>query len=158
MKNPLFGVRNLLASALNIIEPSTSVTTMATSKKYQSRIEPAGSGWVAQITRRVTAKKVVVTKQQDGFASETEATAWAEATLPEFTSTLSSSNQRHGQQRKQGEEQRRLRSARRAEKTLQAKEGKLATIAAAKQKLEDEVPMDPAADLASEYDFGPEED
>lgn len=134
---------------------------MATSKKYQIKIEQRDADWTAQITRRVSAKKAVVTKKQDGFASEAEAMEWAEAALTEFTATLSSSNQRHGQQRKLGEEQRRLRSARRAEKTLKAKEGKLATIAAAKQQREDKAAeslIDPAADLASEYDFGPEEE
>ena len=80
--------------------------------------------WKAQIHRQITSKKTIVSKQQDGFASEAKAKEWAEQQLTEFTSTQGASNQRHGEQRKLNEEERRSRSNRRAEKTLKAKQAK----------------------------------
>ena len=111
---------------------------MATSKKYDFTVEQNGAQWVAKITRKITSKKTVVTKEQDGFSTEKEATTWAEATLVELTETLKKSNQRHGAQRKNIEEVRRQRSARRAEKTEQAKLAKQAEEEAAAQAEESE--------------------
>jgi hypothetical protein len=97
---------------------------MTNSKKYAFKISQEEAVWTAQITRQVTSQKVVVSKEQSGFASEAEAISWAEEQLKEFTTTLEKSNKRHGAQRKNLEEQRRQRSNRRAEKTLMAKADK----------------------------------
>ncbi len=63
---------------------------MAASKKYESRViesvvaEGAAKEWTAEITRRATAKKTVVSKTQGGFTSEAEAQSWAEKELAVF--------------------------------------------------------------------------
>ena len=63
---------------------------MAASKKYESRViesvvaEGAAKEWSAEITRRATAKKTVVSKTQGGFTSEAEAQGWAEKELAVF--------------------------------------------------------------------------
>lgn len=94
---------------------------MANSKKYQINIEQNKDKWVAQITRQVTSRKKVVTKQQDDFKTEAEAQTWAEQTLAEFIKTQQGSNARHGANRKANEDIKVKRSSRRAEKTLAAK-------------------------------------
>ena len=98
---------------------------MTKNKKYSYKIEQDGSGWKALITRQVTSKKTIISKQQNAFANEAEAKQWAERQLVDFATTLGESNQRHGQQRKLDAEERRQRSARRAEKTQQAKQAKI---------------------------------
>ncbi|MDO9319046.1 MAG: DUF3622 domain-containing protein [Gammaproteobacteria bacterium] len=63
---------------------------MAASKKYESRViaSVASEGfvqeWSAEIIRRATATKTVVSKAQGGFASEAEAQVWAEKELAAF--------------------------------------------------------------------------
>lgn len=94
---------------------------MANSKKYQINVEQNKDTWLAQITRQVTSRKKVVTKQQDDFASEAEAQTWAEQTLAEFIKTQQGSNARRGANRKASEDVKTQRSSRRAEKTLAAK-------------------------------------
>ncbi len=90
---------------------------MANSKKYSYQIEQVKALWTAQIIRKASSKLLVVSKEKEGFATESEAKEWAEKNLAEFTATLSSSNHRHGEQRKANEEGRRQRSVRRSEKT-----------------------------------------
>ncbi|WOH39228.1 DUF3622 domain-containing protein [Thalassotalea fonticola] len=73
---------------------------MAKSQKYSvSVVEQNDSTWCAKIERQITSKKKVVSKQQDGFASESEATTWAEQELATFISAQQTSNKRHGEQR-----------------------------------------------------------
>ena len=110
---------------------------MATSKKYDFTVEQDNAEWVAKITRKITSKKTLVTKEQSGFKSADEAQAWAEKALTELTETLKKSNQRHGSQRKNIEEIRRQRSARRAEKTEKAKAEKAAIEALDENQLSD---------------------
>ena len=63
---------------------------MAASKKYESRLtesvvsEGGLQEWAAEIIRRASAKKIVVSKSQGGFASEAAAQAWAEKELAVF--------------------------------------------------------------------------
>lgn len=63
---------------------------MAASKKYESRViesdvsEGVAKEWSAEIIRRATATKTVVSKTQGGFASEAEAQVWAEKELAVF--------------------------------------------------------------------------
>lgn len=94
---------------------------MAKNRKYSPNIEQSGSKWKAQITRQVTSKKTLVSKEQSDFSSESEAKAWAEQQLIEFATTLEQSNQRHGARRKLNSEESLNRSARRAAKTLDKK-------------------------------------
>ena len=61
---------------------------MAQSKKYSCRVSQNDTGWTAEIVRRASAKKSIVTKKQDGFASETEAQAWGETEVSSFLKKL----------------------------------------------------------------------
>ena len=99
---------------------------MAKNKKYQCVVEKEGTAWLVQIVRQVTSKKTIVTKQQGGFASEQEAMVWGEEALQEFTAKQSTSNKRHGAQRKKNDEIKRQRSSRRADKTAAQKAEKAA--------------------------------
>lgn len=72
---------------------------MAKSNKYDFKVKQEKSGWSAQITRRATAKKTIVSKSQDGFASESEAKAWGQKELELFLQNLKNRNQRHSSQR-----------------------------------------------------------
>ena len=73
---------------------------MAKSQKYSvSVVVQSDNTWCAKIERQITSKKKVVSKQQDGFTSETEATTWAEQELATFISAQQTSNERHGEQR-----------------------------------------------------------
>lgn len=92
-----------------------------TSKKYQTNVIQNDDSWTAQITRQITSRKVHVSKEQGNFKSESEATDWANEALTEFVSTQKKANERQGSSRKETEETKRLRSARRAEKTEAAK-------------------------------------
>ena len=98
---------------------------MTKGKKYNINTIKNESTWSAQITRQVTSRKIKVTKEKDNFETEAAAKKWAEKTLLEFTSTLSTSNDRHAAQRKSNEEMKRLRSNRRADKTQKIKDEKL---------------------------------
>ena len=90
---------------------------MAQSKKYSYQLEQIKGSWTAKIIRKASYKTFIVSKEQKGFKTELEAKEWSETTLAEFTLTQSSSNERHGKQRKMNEEERRQRSVRRSEKT-----------------------------------------
>ncbi|MBL4672833.1 MAG: DUF3622 domain-containing protein [Arenicella sp.] len=94
------------------------------SKKYQSEVLQDGDSWTARITRQITSRKSHVSKQQEGLASEAEANAWVETNMAEFINTQKSANSRQGGNRKDQEEIKRQRSARRAEKTEIAKRDK----------------------------------
>jgi len=53
-----------------------------------THVETSEAGWKAEIRRRMTAKKQVVTKSKDGFKAETEAQAWVEVELKELLERL----------------------------------------------------------------------
>lgn len=73
---------------------------MSKSQKYSVNvIEQSDNTWCAKIERQITSKKKVVSKQQEGFASEAEGIAWAEQELATFISAQQNSNKRHGEQR-----------------------------------------------------------
>lgn len=108
---------------------------MTEGQKYDVVIvQQKDANWSAQITRQVTSKTVVISKQKNGFSSESTARQWGATELEQFAGTLSESNQRHGVQRKASEEQRRLRSSRRADKTAIAKAERLKDEAAKQQE------------------------
>ena len=76
---------------------------MAKSKKYTCRLVQENDAWAAEIVRRVTSKKSVVTKRQDGFATDDEAEAWGlnEVKILVKTANL---NERNKRQAKKGQE------------------------------------------------------
>jgi len=57
---------------------------MSQDKKYNVRVSAADDTWTAEITRRVSARRTQVSKQQKGFASEAEAQAWGDTELKSF--------------------------------------------------------------------------
>lgn len=59
---------------------------MSTNKRYNSQVskDETSGLWRAEILRRASSKRNVVSKTQDGFANEAEANKWAEAELVEF--------------------------------------------------------------------------
>ncbi|MBR9910441.1 MAG: DUF3622 domain-containing protein [Gammaproteobacteria bacterium] len=64
-------------------------------KKYQIYTSQEDNSWTAGITRRVSKTKSVVTKSQQGFTSEAEATAWAETELQALLKVQAERNKRH---------------------------------------------------------------
>ncbi|MDP2559778.1 DUF3622 domain-containing protein [Psychrobium sp. 1_MG-2023] len=67
---------------------------MSNSKKFDINLIEDNGSWTAQITRRKTAKQTIVSKSQDGFASESDAQSWAEEQLKEFLQTIAARNKR----------------------------------------------------------------
>lgn len=67
---------------------------MATSKKYSSKITQENDTWTAQILRRKTARETLVSKSQDGFATEAAANEWAETELVSYLKSLNERNKR----------------------------------------------------------------
>jgi hypothetical protein len=63
---------------------------MAKGNKYEYRVvqDKEGGTWMAEITRRVTSRKTVVSKSQGGFATEAEALAWGEEAIQSFVKNL----------------------------------------------------------------------
>ncbi|HEY9036750.1 MAG TPA: DUF3622 domain-containing protein [Pseudomonadales bacterium] len=74
---------------------------MTQTKKYDARVTPQGNTWTAEITRRVSSQRTVVSKSQDGFLNEADALAWAKTTLLEFSQTHADKNKRHARERAQ---------------------------------------------------------
>ncbi len=71
---------------------------MTTNKKYDYRVVQGKKHWIVEITRRVTSKKTVVSKSQDGFATEADAKAWGEKELVSFLENLTKRNKRDFEQ------------------------------------------------------------
>jgi len=67
---------------------------MTQTKKYDFRIVEDKTTWTGQITRRQSARKIVVSKTQKGFATEAEAIAWGETELKSFLENLVKRNER----------------------------------------------------------------
>ncbi|GGB54871.1 DUF3622 domain-containing protein [Shewanella inventionis] len=67
---------------------------MSDSKKYGLRVTQVENTWKTEITRRMTATKTIVSKSQDGFATEAEAIAWGEQALQGFLSKQADRNKR----------------------------------------------------------------
>lgn len=59
---------------------------MSTNKRYNSLVskDETSGLWRSEILRRASSKRNVVSKMQEGFASEEEANKWAETELAEF--------------------------------------------------------------------------
>lgn len=73
---------------------------MAKGKKYDFRVVPDDAGWTAEIIRRVTSKKTIVSKSQNGFAVESDAQEWGQRELQTFLQNQSERNKRHATHRK----------------------------------------------------------
>lgn len=72
---------------------------MAKGRKYDYRVVQDGTGWRAEIIRRVTSRKTTVSSSQADFANEAEARAWAEQALKSFSENLSERNKRRSEKR-----------------------------------------------------------
>ena len=72
---------------------------MATGSKYAIEITQEEALWAANITRRVSRKDTVVSKTQNGFATEEEAQTWAEAELKGFMENQSKRNEARDKKR-----------------------------------------------------------
>ncbi|WOT04586.1 DUF3622 domain-containing protein [Shewanella youngdeokensis] len=67
---------------------------MTQTKKYDFRVVEDKTTWTCQITRRQSARKIVVSKSQKGFETEAAATAWGETELKSFLENLVKRNER----------------------------------------------------------------
>ena len=95
---------------------------MSKSKKYNYKIiQESASCWNASIVRQVSSKKINISKQQSGFATEADAKNWAETELENFRKAQVSRNTRRNEQRKLNQSQREERASRKAAKTAAAK-------------------------------------
>ncbi|QFU24386.1 DUF3622 domain-containing protein [Shewanella eurypsychrophilus] len=74
---------------------------MTQTKKFDFRIKQDKDVWAAEITRRQTARKTVVSKRKTGFATEAEATAWGEKELKSYLDNLMERNERKAKQREE---------------------------------------------------------
>ncbi|ORU94915.1 MAG: pressure-regulated protein [Cycloclasticus sp. symbiont of Poecilosclerida sp. M] len=72
---------------------------MSQGKKHNIEISKEGSKWKADIIRRASAKKNVVSKTQDSFKTKKEASAWAEEQLALFLAQQSEQNKRRAEKR-----------------------------------------------------------
>ncbi len=72
---------------------------MSKVKKYDYRVAKNRKNWKAEIIRRATSSKTVVSKRQAGFSTEAEATEWAEKELKSFLDNQAEKNKRHSKQR-----------------------------------------------------------
>jgi len=67
---------------------------MATSKKFSINLVEENSTWTAQIIRRVTARNSIVSKAQDGFATQAQAQTWADEEFKIFVKVSQERNKR----------------------------------------------------------------
>ncbi|MGB0467625.1 MAG: DUF3622 domain-containing protein [Pontibacterium sp.] len=74
---------------------------MAKGQKYDYRVVQADALWTAEIVRQVTSRKKMVSKRQDGFATEAEAKAWGESQLALFVQSLAERNKRKAKLREE---------------------------------------------------------
>jgi hypothetical protein len=72
---------------------------MTTGKKYDYRVVQYDAFWKAEILRRATSKKTVVSKSQDGFATESDAQEWAQRELKSLLDTVREHNKHRSSQR-----------------------------------------------------------
>lgn len=73
---------------------------MTQSKKYSCRVSQDGTTWTAEIVRRASAKKSIVTTKQAGFASEAEAQAWGETEVTGFLKKLNENESKKRREKK----------------------------------------------------------
>ena len=73
---------------------------MAKGKKYDYRAVENSGFWTAEIIRRASSKKTVVSKSQSGFTTESDAQEWGQNELKLFLQNLDQRNGRRSLQRK----------------------------------------------------------
>ncbi len=73
---------------------------MSKGKKFDYRVVQNESTWTAEITRRKTSRETLVSKSQEGFASEAEAESWAKEELKSFLENLAKRNKQRADPRK----------------------------------------------------------
>ena len=74
---------------------------MAKGKKYDFRVKQVDACWTTEIIRKVTSKKTIVSKRQDGFATESEAQEWGQNELKTFLQSLHEKNKHCSKQHEQ---------------------------------------------------------
>ena len=67
-------------------------------KKYDYRVVQGNAGWKTEIIRRASSKKTVISKSQDGFATESEAQDWGQRELKSLLETLAERNRQRSNQ------------------------------------------------------------
>ena len=67
-------------------------------KKYDFRIDQINKTWSAEITRRVSSRKIHVSKRKVGFTTENDAREWGQQELTIFLKKLKDRNARRSQQ------------------------------------------------------------
>lgn len=72
---------------------------MTQQKKFDYQIKQDANTWSAEITRRVSARRSSVSKQQDGFETEALAIEWATAELAGFLEKQKQANARKSERR-----------------------------------------------------------
>ena len=72
---------------------------MEKTKKYDIRVSQHESLWTAEIIRRASSKKTVVSKNQGGFSTELEAKEWGQNELINFSKKHNEKNKRHAKLR-----------------------------------------------------------
>lgn len=77
---------------------------MAKGKKYDYQVVAEGETWSVKILRQASARRIVVSKRQDGFATEDEAKAWGEAELKQFMEQQIERNKRKAERRVERDE------------------------------------------------------
>ena len=73
---------------------------MTKSKKYDYRITEDNTNWTAEIIRRITTRKIGISKRQNGFPTKSDAQAWGEKELSAFLQSLTERNKRRAEKRK----------------------------------------------------------
>ena len=72
---------------------------MTQHKKFDYQIKQDANTWSAEITRRVSARRSSISKQQDGFATEALAIEWATTELAGFLEKQKEANARKSERR-----------------------------------------------------------
>lgn len=88
---------------------------MAKGKKYDYEVFAAGETWSVKILRQASARRTVVSKRQDDFATEDEAKAWGEKELKLFMEQQALRNKRKSERREERDEAEALAQARHEE-------------------------------------------
>ncbi len=74
---------------------------MTIAKKYDFRLLQEDNLWAAEIIRRASSDTTVVSKRQDGFATEVEAQTWATNEIVAFLKKYSEKDKVRSEKRKQ---------------------------------------------------------
>jgi len=67
---------------------------MKQSKKFGYNLIQDGGNWSVEIVRRVSAKKTVVSKRENGFTSEADAEKWGKAEVETFLKKMNINDQK----------------------------------------------------------------